>query len=87
MESRVDRLWLGAEVTLDIEALTEYRGQGVCQKVKLMGLGMGDTAVERYREDLRKWARSKNWRENMVGWWTLTRPGPDEMLMFFVSQL
>ena len=84
MESGVEEVRLGM-VTLDFKALAEYRGQGVCHKVDLMGV-----AVERYKEDLRKWARSKNWRENMVYefmLWTFTRPGPDEMLMFFVSQL
>ena len=56
MESRVDRMWLGAEVTLDIEALVEYSGQGECREVRLWV----DTAA-RYREEVIKWAKSKNW--------------------------
>ena len=38
MESGVEEVQLG-RVTLDIEALTEYRGQGVCQKMDLIGIG------------------------------------------------
>ena len=84
MEAGVIGVMLG-EVTLDMEALSEYSGHGVCWLVSLWVDTDG-----RYKEDLRKWARSKNWRENMVYefmLWTFTRPGPDEMLMFFVSQL
>ena len=44
------------EVTLDIEALVEYSGQEVCTEVKLVY----DTGA-RYREEVIKWAKSKNW--------------------------
>ena len=47
-------------MTLDIEALAEYGGQGVCRVVSLWG----DT-VSRYKEVLKTWARSRNWR---VAW-------------------
>ena len=56
MESSVEMMWLGAEVTLDIEALVEYSGQEVCTEVKLVY----DTGA-RYREEVIKWAKSKNW--------------------------
>ena len=56
MESRVKMVWLDT-VTLDIETLTEYSGQGVCREVWLMD----DTAAT-YREEMRTWARSRKWR-------------------------
>ena len=62
MESGVETVKLGGLVTLDVEALAEYRGQGVCWKVKLCG----DT-VDRYKEDLSKWARSIDWRVESGG--------------------
>ena len=37
MESVVEMLWLYDEATLDIEALSEYSGQGVCRRVTLYG--------------------------------------------------
>ena len=37
MESVVGMLWLHDEATLDIEALSEYSGQGVCRRVTLYG--------------------------------------------------
>jgi len=59
MESRVERvkLWMWEEVTLDIEALAQYSGQGVCWKVWLW-----EDTVARYGEQLRTWARTKDWR-------------------------
>ena len=57
MESGVTEVRLYDEVTLDIETLTEYSGQGVCREVVIMG----DTAG-RYREKMRTWANSRNWR-------------------------
>ena len=62
MESGVEKVWLKVEVTLDIEALTEYSGQGVCRKVELYG----DTST-RYREEMRTWARRRNWRVTGIG--------------------
>ena len=58
MESGVKKVTLSDGVTLDMEALAEYSGQGVCRQVELV---RGDAAA-RYREELRKWARSKNWK-------------------------
>ena len=56
MESGVERVRLCGEVTLDIEALTEYSGQGRCWEVRLW-----DETVARNREELRTWAKSRNW--------------------------
>ena len=58
MESGVGRVELHGEVTLDIEALAEYSGQGVCRTVMLQ---WPDT-MARYRQELVTWARSRNWR-------------------------
>ena len=49
---------LGDEVTLDIEALVEYSGEGVCKEIILT-----DATLARYSEELWTWARSRNWRE------------------------
>ena len=57
METGVEKVRLDEKVTLDIEALTEYSGQGICREVKCY-----DNTAARYREDLRAWARSKKWR-------------------------
>ena len=60
MESGVKEVRLTNGVTLDIEILTEYSGQGVCRKVELF-LDASYRA-DRYREGMRTWARSRNWR-------------------------
>ena len=57
MESVVKKLVLFKGVTLEIEALTEYCGQGVCRMVELSG----DTK-DRYRIKLRTWTRRRKWR-------------------------
>ena len=57
MESVVGWLWLHDGATLDIEALSEYSGQGVCRTVELHG----DTR-DRYKEDMKTWAGNRNWR-------------------------
>ena len=44
------------EVTMDIRDLMEYSGQGKCSKVKCHR----DTA-DRYKDQLRTWATSRNW--------------------------
>ena len=56
MESRVESVGLGGEVTLDIKILMEYSGQGKCMQVWCAI----DTA-NRYREQLRNWTTSRNW--------------------------
>ena len=45
------------KVMLDIEALTEYGGQGQCMKVLLDYARTAD----RYGEEIRSWAKSINW--------------------------
>ena len=56
MESRVEIVLLNAGVTLDIRDLMEYSGQGKCREVECFR----DTA-DRYKEQLRTWATSRNW--------------------------
>ena len=80
MESGVEKVELAEAVTLDIEALVEYSGQGVCRELEIWPEDLED----RYKEELRKWARSKNWRvddDNFI-FWTFSRPGPNENEMF-----
>ena len=57
MESSVEEVVLGWDLTLDMEALAEYSGQGVCRQVLL-----SSDSVSRYQEELKTWARSRNWR-------------------------
>ena len=61
MESRLEIVTLGDQVTLDIEALAEYNGHGVCRRVELEG----DT-VDRYGEELKTWAWRGKWRVDKV---------------------
>ena len=56
MESRVEQVGLDFKVTLDIRDLMEYNGQGKCREVWCDS----DTA-DRYKEQLRTWATSRNW--------------------------
>ena len=56
IESGVEELRLYGMVTLDIRGLMEYNGQGKCWEVACYT----DTA-DRYKEQLRTWARSRNW--------------------------
>jgi len=62
MESGVGVVVLLREVTLDIKTFTEYSGQGFCWEVSLRK----DTAAK-YREELRTWARIRNWRVGGAG--------------------
>ena len=55
MESGVEVVVLWDEVTLDMDALSEYNGQGVCSAVRLY-----DDAAAKHKEALRMWASS--WR-------------------------
>ena len=57
MESHVEEVVLGWDLTLDMEALAEYSGRGVCRQVLL-----SSDSVTRYHEELTTWARSGNWR-------------------------
>ena len=60
----MDGIWRGLgilnldEVTLDIEALVEYSGKGPCSQIRL-----NKATLDRYSEELRTWAKSKNWGE------------------------
>ena len=51
-------LYLDDEVTLDIEALVEYSGEGRCKAIVL-----NNKTLARYSEELRTWAKSRNWGE------------------------
>ena len=62
MESGVEKVKLGekpvgGEVSLDIMALTQYNGQGMCSNVDCCY----ETA-RRNREEVRSWAKRMNWR-------------------------
>ena len=61
MESCVQTVTLGdegefGEVILDINALTEYSGQGMCMEIMC-----NDEIVTHHREELETWAKSHNW--------------------------
>ena len=56
MDSRLEIVMLGDQVTLDIEALAEYNGHGVCRI-----LALEEDTVIRYGEELKTWARSRKW--------------------------
>ena len=56
METRVERVLLGGEESLDITALTQYSGQGKCGQVEWYG-----DAADRYREEVTSWAQKINW--------------------------
>ena len=56
MATWVRTVKLCKEVTLDIKTFTKYDGMGKCSTV----ICFQDTA-ERYKEDLRDWARRINW--------------------------
>ena len=59
MESGVERVALGAyeEVTLDIGVMTEYKGEGKCREITCYSY-----TADKYREEIRVWARSIRWR-------------------------
>ena len=57
MEADGGRLTLvmyGGDVIVAIKRLTQYSGEGRCSDVRFYG--------DRYRKELRKWAKKKNWR-------------------------
>ena len=55
MRDRVQRVEL-VNVTLDIEELTQYDGQGLCSELEVWG-----DMRDRYWERLREWAADKGW--------------------------
>ena len=58
MESGVESVGLSGEVALDIRSLMDYSGQGKCRGVWCYSYGSDRF---RYREQLKTWAKSKNW--------------------------
>ena len=70
MRDRVGLVILDEDVTLDIEQLTQYNGQGCC-----IGLGLCCDTRTRHGERLRRWVASKRW--------TVTRD--DDMMMICVT--
>ena len=59
MVSCVKWVNLDEGVTLEIRNLMEYSGQGKCRRVECYDDTM---AMDRYREQLRAWATSRNWQ-------------------------
>ena len=66
MRDRVERVRLEYAVTLDIEELTQYDGQGRCWELRVWR----DTR-ERYWDRLRRWAADKGWRVRRDDEWEL----------------
>ena len=57
MESGVEMVTLSlGDLELDIEALAEYSGRGRCR-----GLRLWEDTKKKYKQELKTWARSKNW--------------------------
>ena len=64
MESHVEALDLSDDVTLDVEALAEYSGQGQCRGVRLwgsIGSSLPGTPLYQALEEELSWARTRNW--------------------------
>ena len=57
MRDRVQRVRLGYNVTLDIEELTKYDGQGRCSHIQVHG----DTR-NMYKKRLKRWTAFKRWK-------------------------
>ena len=57
MDTRVEVVELGAEVTLDMETLAQYDGKGECEEVWLSGDTRG-----RYRSQVKAWAKNIGWQ-------------------------
>ena len=69
MESRVWMVQLTGGVKLKIRDLMEYNGQGRCRVVKCFNcqgkcrnVQCSNNTAARYRDQLRTWATSRNWR-------------------------
>ena len=61
MESRVEKVDLEYDVTLDIEALAEYSGQGCCSHICRSQKYCSDKLFDKHSA----WARRKNWRMSL----------------------
>ena len=59
MKTRVKKVRLYEGVTLDISALVRYNGLGSCREVECIS---GLLTVVRYKEELKTWAASRNWK-------------------------
>ena len=57
MVTRVKSVALGRDVTLDVDTLAQYDGEGKCEEVVLWM----DTR-ERYRDQLKAWAENMGWQ-------------------------
>ena len=78
MESCVEKVEY--DVTLDIEALAEYSGQGCCSLMKL-----SYSTSDKFFDDLRTWANRKNWLLHFTtDHWLLTNM---KMKMAHVAQM
>ena len=62
MESGVEEVELRCEVTLDIEALAEYSGQGVCRRVKILSETLVEERLYQTLKEKLGWAHNINWR-------------------------
>ena len=58
MKTRVKKVRLYEGVTLDINALARYNGQGSCRELECIS---GLLNAVRYKEELKTWAASRNW--------------------------
>ena len=59
MDTRVKWVTLCGSVTLDMETLAQYDGEGECDKVTLWM----DT-TERYRDQVKAWAENMGWLDD-----------------------
>ena len=57
MDTRVKWVTLCGSVTLDMETLTQYDGEGVCGEVKMNGI-----SILRYGNQVKKWAENMGWK-------------------------
>ena len=58
LESRVERVYLGNRVSMDIDALTQYGGHGKCWEL------IYHDKFDRYSYELESWAQRINWAVN-----------------------
>ena len=60
MESHVEKVLLGHDkrTELDIKTLTQYSGRGQCNVLHIVE---NDDGKEEYAEEMKNWARDKNW--------------------------
>ena len=61
METSLGRLELFGDVTLDMETLLRYDGQGKCQRIAFI-----DETATRYRKSLTTWAKRTDWEVRVI---------------------